>query len=177
MSDERAAAPRIEWSHGRARTIARRPSDGGPPLLPPTVLIGPMRDPQTGRWVAGNVAHRVRAVRAAARELATLNPATCGPWLRPHVADGATYATELAERFPDPALRRLVLDCAAAHTAYRALLALAGEGDGDALKEARAWLREHRACLATLSALAGSMRSDAPAGLAAIRARIDGGSR
>jgi hypothetical protein len=66
---------------------------------------------------------------------------------------------ELLRRFPDPALAKLIGDTADARTVYRALLHLAAQKDGvdtDLLREARAFLREHRACLSTLSALSGS---------------------
>lgn len=168
----------VEWSHGRPRVTSRRPSDGGPPSLPASELSGPVRDPETGRWAKGNRAWRRRVVKAHAAQLAALDPRTCAAWLRPHVEDGAEYACELAMRFSDPALARLVLDTAAARVAYNALLGLAGQGDGEALKEARAWLREHRACLTTLTALAASTvpNGGASGELAKLRARVtDGG--
>ena len=89
-----------------------------------------------------------------ARGITTLNPASVPAWLRPHVEDGAEYGSDLLARFPDPCLARLVGDVADAHCVYRGLLALGAAGDVEALREARAWLREHRSALATLSGLA-----------------------
>jgi hypothetical protein len=154
MSDH-DGTPRLEWSHGRARVTARRPSDGGPPALPPsdTEASAPMHDPKTGRFVPGNRAARRRQVKARAKGISTLDPNRCASWLRPFVADGASYGVELLQRFSDPVLAKLVGDTADARTVYRALLHLAAQGDTEALKEARAWLREHRACISTLAAL------------------------
>lgn len=145
----------IAWSYGRPRVELRRPSDGGTPALPPaSVDAEPMKDPKTGRFVVGNRAHRRRSLKAKSKGISTLNPERCESWLRPHVASGAAYGMVLAERFPDDALARLVGATADADTVYRALLALAAQGDGQALKEARGWLREHRACLRELATLA-----------------------
>lgn len=146
----------IEPSHGRPRVITRRPSDGGTPALPPESAgdTAPTRNPKTGRFVPGNRAYRRRALARRIRGVATLDPGRCQSWLTPHVREGAQYAMELAGRFTDPALTRLVGDTADAHTIYRALLALGAAGDAKALTEARAWLREHRSCLRELAALA-----------------------
>jgi hypothetical protein len=95
-------------------------------------------------------------VKERAQGIATLDPKRCASWLRPFVEGGAAYGLDLLGRFADPALARLVGDTADARTVYRALLHLAAQGDTEALKEARAWLREHRACLSTLAALAGA---------------------
>lgn len=146
----------IEPSHGRPRVITRRPSDGGTPALPPPPAgqAAPDRDPGTGRFTAGNRAAQRRARVTRVRGVATLDPARCESWLAPHVRHGLAYAVALAERFPDPALARLVGDTSDAHVIYRALLALGAAGDAKALTEARAWLREHRSCLRELTALA-----------------------
>jgi hypothetical protein len=116
----------------------------------------PIQDASTGRFVKGNRAYRRRQVKERSKGIATLDPKRCASWLSPFVVGGAEYGCDLLRRFPDPALARLVGDTADARTVYRALLHLAAQGDTEALKEARAWLREHRACLATLSALSGT---------------------
>lgn len=116
-----------------------------------------------GRFVKGNAAGKLRAAKAMARTrgVMTLNPTKCAAWLAPHVRDGQGYGVDLIKRVPDPVLARLAGDVADARAVYRALLGVAASEDTDAserieaLREARAWLREHRASLATLSALAG----------------------
>lgn len=147
--------PKLEWSHGRARITQVRPSDGGPPALPEAGPAEPMQDAKTGRFVPGNRAYRRRQVRERAKGIATLDPKRCASWLKPFVDGGATHGLELLQRFTDPALTKLVGNVADAHTVYRALLHLAAQGDTEALKESRAWLREYRSCLSTLSALSG----------------------
>lgn len=149
----------LEWSNGKVRPKTPRLTgkDDGVAAVPPPASekSAPMQDAKTGRFVPGNTAYRRRMLKREQRGIATLAPASCAEWLRPHVVDGASYAMRLRERFDDPVLGSLVGDVADAHTMYRALLALAAKGDGDALREARAWLREHRSALATLSGLAG----------------------
>lgn len=148
----------LEWSHGRRRPKSPRVLGKDAPVkaLPPaeSAETAPTNDPKTGRFLPGNRAHRRRQVKEKARGISTLNPERCQSWLSPHVRDGAVYGIELLRRFPDPALARLAGDVADAHTVYRALLALGAQGDVEALREARAWLREHRSALATLSGLA-----------------------
>lgn len=117
-----------------------------------------------GRFVPGNSANRHKQAKAMAKRggVMTINPAKCAAWLAPHVKDGQGYAVDLIKRVPDPVLARLAGDVADARAVYRALLALAAEETQDAsarldaLREARAWMREHRTGLATLSALAGA---------------------
>lgn len=162
MSDEPKPIE-INWSHGRPRTELRRPSDGGTGPLP--AESAPMNDPETGHFPPGNRAWKRREVKRRElvrrkRGISTLNPAACEPWLRPHVEDGAAYGLDLQARFDRPALARLIGDTADAHTIYKALLALGVRGDGKALSEARAWLREHRSCLRELAALNGMVPAD-----------------
>lgn len=152
----------VNESHKRLRVELRRPSDGGVPPMPPAAAVEPFQDPKTGRIVDGKRAalasarrRRLLALEREAGAIATLNPDRCESWLSPHVRDGAAYVRELAERFPDPALARLVGETADAHAMTRGLLALAAQGAPKALGEARAWMREHRACLRELCALAG----------------------
>lgn len=149
---------KLEWSHGKRRMTTPRPNghDGGVPALPPEPdASAPMHDPKTGRFVKGNRGYRRRMVKAKAAGITTLNPERCDAWLRPFVEGGAAYGVELMRRVAgDPALVRFAGDVADAHTVYRALLALAAKGDMTALKEARAWLAQHRAGLATLAGLA-----------------------
>lgn len=149
----------FETSHGKRRLKTPRVlgHDAGVKGLPPSESgeSAPMNDPKTGRFVAGNRAHRRRMLKRKAEGIATLDPAHCEPWLRPHVEAGKSYAAKLLTRVQhDPALLELAGAVADAHTVYRALLNLAAHGDMKALEEARAWLREHRAALATLSGLA-----------------------
>jgi hypothetical protein len=148
----------LEWSHGKRRPTTPRPNghDGGAPALPPAPEeSAPERDATTGRFLPGNRGYRRRMVKAKAKGITTLDPSRVDAWLAPFVKDGAAYGVELMRRVQgDPALLRLAGDVADAHTVYRALLALAAKGDTEALRESRAWLREHRSALATLSSLA-----------------------
>jgi len=145
----------VNTSHGRPRVELRRPSDGGTPALPATEDAAPERDATSGRWVKGNRAARRRTLKRLASGISTLNPTAVAPWLQPSVREGVSYAMELAARFPDPALARLVGAAADAHAVYRGLLAQGAAGDAQALTDARAWLREARATLRELCALAG----------------------
>ena len=140
------------------RVELRRPSDGGTPPMPASEDTAPINAPGTGLFVKGNRAYRRRALKSKATGIATLDPARCASWLSPYVLDGRHYGMTLLQRFPDPALARLVGATCDAHVMYRALLGLAATGDKDALSESRAWLREHRACLRELSALAPMVR-------------------
>lgn len=114
-----------------------------------------MKDAATGQFIKGNQAYRRRQVKERAKGITTLDPRRCASWISPFVTNGAAHGLELLQRFADPALSRLVGNAADAHTVYRALLHLAANGDTEALKESRAWLREYRSCLSTLSALSG----------------------
>jgi hypothetical protein len=149
----------LEWSHGRRRPTARTAAGDAVPALPPkTEDAAPYKDPKTGRWLKGNGAARRRQVKSRAKGIATLNPSHVPSWLTPHVTAGVAMLGELVHRFPDDAaLRPLIGAAVDAWTVYRALLVLGVNGDGDALKESRAWLREHRAAMATISALAGEL--------------------
>lgn len=150
---------KLEWSHGKRRPKSPRliGNDAGVKAIPTaeSVETAPTRDPKTGRMLPGNREWRRRMVKEKAKGIAGLNPERCQSWLSPFVRDGATYGIELVTRFTDPALARLASNVADAYVVYRALLALGAQGDVDALREARAWLREHRSALATLSGLAG----------------------
>lgn len=154
----------LEWSHGKRRPMLPRPNgnDGGVASLPSEAgESAPMQDAKTGRFVKGNRAYRRRMVKEKAKGIHTLNPARCDAWLRPFVEEGAAYGVDLLQRIAgDPVLARLAGDVADAHTVYRALLALAAKGDAEALRESRAWLREHRAALATLSGLVAEAAKD-----------------
>ena len=145
--------PTLEWSNGRVRVRLRRPTDGGPPPLPESTESTPIHTPGTHRFGEGNQAWRRREVKRRARGITTLDPARCDSWISPFVREGASHGVELLGRFADPALSRLVGSTADALTVFRALLCLAAQGDTEALKESRAWLREYRSCLSTLSAL------------------------
>jgi hypothetical protein len=148
----------VSLSHGRPRTEVRRPSDGGTPPLP--VESAPTNDTKTGRVLPGNRLWKKREAKRAdlvrrRKGISTLNPETCEPWLRPFVLEAVRYGLDLQARFDEPALARLIGDTADAHAIYKGLIALGSKGDTKALTEARGWLREHRACLRELAALAG----------------------
>lgn len=147
----------LEWSKGKRRVKVPRllGKAEGVKELPSSEDTEPIKDAKTGRFVKGNHAYRRRVLKRKARGIVTLDPASCAAWLRPHVVDGASYGMDLIGRFSDPVLARLAGNVADAHTVYRALLAQGVGGDVEALREARAWFREHRSGLATLSALAG----------------------
>lgn len=118
----------------------------------------PWQDPVTGKITDGRsalLAARRRRLVQQASGVATLDSTRCESWLLPHVTDGAAYAYELLGRITDPALARLAGATADAHTMFRGMLALAASGDKKATSEARAWLREHRACLRELAVLSG----------------------
>ena len=154
----------IEWSHGRARPVVR--VDEAPAL--PSDDSPPMHDGKTGRFIPGNRAYRRRQLVRRAEGIATLDPHRVPSWLKPHVKQGAGYVKALLALLEGkPALYPLAGDLGDAHVLYRATLALAlGEDDPKTraalMGEARGWLREHRAALATLSALAGGMKLPEP---------------
>jgi hypothetical protein len=147
--------PPLEWSHGVPRPTTR--TEDVPPL-PQLVQSDSDRDPRTGRFKPANGASRARALRKVAKEqrLLGLDASKCAAWMAPLVELAQRYAAELAATVPQtPALGALAGDAATAAAVYRGLLSLGTAGDMEALKEARAWLREHRQALAVLSALAG----------------------
>ncbi len=145
----------VNWSHDRPRVELGRASHGAVSPMPLSTESTPVHEPGTTKFGKGNQAYRRRMVKRKANGIATLDPARCASWLTPFVKDGQRYAAELMGRYPDPALARLVGATCDAHTMSRALLSLAAQNDKDALGESRAWLREHRACLRELAALAG----------------------
>lgn len=170
----------LEWSHGKRRASTRTPS-GDVPALPQSAEADTERDPSTGRFLPANRAARRRTLKRQARGLHTLNPAACASWLAPSVKLAARYAVDLAATLPDhPALVALAGDAADARAVYRGLLALGAQGDTEALKEARGWLREHRASLATLAGLADEIGRAEPKTpeqvMADIQRRIGGGA-
>ncbi len=153
----------LEWSHGKRRASARDAAGAVPPL-PASADAAAERDASTGRFLPANRAARRRTLKRVARGLHTLNPAACASWLQPTAKLAQGYAIDLAATLPaHPALLALAGDAADARAIYRGLLTLAAQGDAEALKEARAWLREHRSCLATLAGLAVELKSEAPA--------------
>lgn len=148
---------RLEMSHGRPRATLR-PDEV--PALPVPVGTEAVRDAVTGRFVKGNRASKARTAKRLAKESALLglDPTKVAPWLAPLVGHAQRYAAQLSATIPQtPALGALAGDAATAEAVYRGLLALATTGetiDVSILSEARAWLREHRTVVATLSALA-----------------------
>jgi hypothetical protein len=131
-----------------------------------TVLAGPYKDPATGRWLPGNSASRLRALKRAPK-LTTLNPAACAPWARPFVELAQREASELAAEVAadgSASLLGFAEDAATAVAMHRAFLAIAMSPDTDpstrdsALNEARMWMKERRQELL-------SLRAEARAGL------------
>lgn len=153
----------VAVSHDRHRVEL-----GNPQPIPAERAV-PFQDARTGRIVNGREAARrsaekrrqLREIKAQGEGIATMNPETCPPWLREHVREAQPYALSLRTRFPDPALARLVGTTADAYVLYRAHAALGAKGDPRAMAEARAWLREHRASLRELAALAAVAREAA----------------
>lgn len=125
-----------------------------PPTPPNAGDAGPDQDARTGRFVKGNAASRRRKAKALARVVG-IAPEKVAPWLRPFVADGTAYATDLIASLPvqAPELNALAMDTAAAAMVVRALFALGAAGDMKALAEARAWLKEHRQSVIALRGL------------------------
>lgn len=152
----------LEQSHGRTRVVLREV-----PALP-AEDAAPTKDATTGRFLPGNRMHRRRQLKARAEGIATLNPARAPSWLKPHIDRGASYVVALLGMLEGkPALHPLAGDVADAHVVYRATLALALDAEdaktrASLMSEARAWLREHRTALATLSALAGNLQLPDP---------------
>jgi hypothetical protein len=166
------ARAHLEWSKKRPRAVVR--VDEGGPIPAPEESV-PVHEPGSTRFAKGNRGWRLREVKRKAKGIATLAPATCSAWLRPHVEHGAGYIAALVATVDArPVLHALAGDVADAHTVFRALLSEASRSDGpgrlEALQESRAWMREHRASLATLCALAGDLDPPATDPHAAIEA-------
>lgn len=165
MTRHTTTAVAVALSKGRLRTEL-----GNPLPMPAAAEAVPFTDPKTGRITDGKAAAKrsaekrklLREIREASEPIATMNPETCPVWLREHVREGAPYAMTLRERFPDPALARLVGTTVDAYVLYRAHAALGAKGDAKAMTEARAWHREHRASLRELAALAGLVKAGPP---------------
>lgn len=126
-----------------------------------SVESAPINNPRTGRFAPGNAAWRRREMKRLAHEqgraaLLGLDPAKCEDWLRPFAVEAVKHAAELAVELPvqTESLLGLADDAAAARAVYRGLLALGAAGDRDALREARAWMKEARQNTIALRALA-----------------------
>jgi hypothetical protein len=164
----------LEWSHGKPRAIVR--VDETTPI--DAAASEPTQDPTTGRFLPGNRMHRRRQLVKRAKGIATLNPATAPTWLRPHIEQGAPYVSDLLRMLEGrPELHPLAGDVADAHVMYLGMRTLALQTDdkrerAQLLTESRAWLREHRSCLATLAALAGDVKLPEPNPHAAIAAAM-----
>lgn len=146
----------VERSQGKRR--ARIPRPGESALTAATVLAGPIRNTTTGRFVAGNTAAKLRALKRA-HKLVTMNPAKCAPWVRPYIELARREVSELVEELGaegSPSLMAFAEDAATACALHRAYLAIAVANDVDAetkahaLSEARQWQKERRASLLSL---------------------------
>lgn len=145
--------PRVETPRVRADAKHGVGVEG----LPESAPSAPIKDARTGRFLPGNNAWRRRQAKALAQlDLAGLNPATCEPWMRPFAEMAIEHASNIAGELgvASAMLSGLACDTAAACAVFRALLKLGSEGDKKALKEARAWMREHRLNVIALKALA-----------------------
>lgn len=148
----------VETSQGKRRPRVPRPGEGA--IVPATVLAGPFKDPATGRFLPGNQASRLRALKTPTR-LTTLNPAACAPWARPFVelaqGEASKLVTEVGAE-TSPSLMAFAEDAATAVALHRAFLAIALDEKTDAetkeaaLGEARMWLKERRQSLLSLRA-------------------------
>lgn len=154
---------KLEESHGRLRPTTPRIGAKKGSLrseLPEgrgTAVADTDRDAATGRFIKANGAARRRTLKRLAKALPGLDPSRCSSWLAPFARAAAEHAVELTAGLgpkQSATLNALAGDAAAALGVARGLLALGAAGDMDALKEARAWMREHRSLVVTLEALA-----------------------
>lgn len=148
----------VEKSHGKRRPRTPRPGEHA--MTAATVSAGPFKDASTGRFLPGNQAARLGALKRV-RSLVTLNPAACAPWVRPFVVRAHTEVLELVAEMGaegSASLSGFAEDAADAHAMYRALMAIAlAEGTdpkvaSEARSEARAWMKEHRQSVLSLRA-------------------------
>ncbi len=155
----------VETQQGKPRPRTPRPGEHATALLN-AVNAAPLRDPKTGRWLAGNQAGRLRTLKRT-QSLITLNPTECAAWVRPYVELAPDEAADLVLECAaesSPSLKAFAEDAANAAAFYRALLAIAVDPSTDAKtarearSEARAWLKERRQALL-------SLRAEARAGL------------
>jgi hypothetical protein len=137
----------IEVSHGKPRPRPARLDR--PPTTDLAGLAGPVRNPEDGRFVAGNPGGRLRQFRALARaeseSLLRLTTDQVAPWLRGHLADAQDHAQRLIDALPvqDEELLGLCADEARARLMSRAALA-EGCRDGADPEIAREWRKESR---------------------------------
>jgi hypothetical protein len=119
---------------------------------------------RTGRFAKGNRAAKRRTMKASAPIIVGLDPDNCEPWLRPFAKLAGEHAAALVGemRIESNTLSGLAIDTAAAMAIYRGLLSLGAQGDRKALAEARAWLRETRQNIITLTSLVGDEAKPAP---------------
>lgn len=159
----------VESSHGKRRPRTPRPGEHA--IDANAVLAGPFKDATTGRFVVGNQASRLRALKRT-QSLVTLNPNACAPWARPHVELAQKEAMALVVEVgaeSSESLKGFATAAADAHALYRAHMAIALDPKTDAktaasaLSEARMWQKEHRQSLL-------SLRAEARAGLGGARA-------
>ena len=146
----------LERSQGKLRT--RVPNLGlvDPPGFSGTTAAD--HEPVTGRFTPGNRAVRRRTVKASAPIIVGLDPSKCEPWLAPFAVLAGEHAACLITELgvDSDTLSGLAIDTAAAMAVYRGLLSLGAAGDRKALAEARAWLREARQNVITLTSLVGA---------------------
>lgn len=129
--------------------------EGCAPPAPPPLKEPDKRCPKTGKFIEGNQAARMREIKRAAKF--GLDPKHCVPWLRPYAGLVRLQASSILADLPaqNAMLGALAVDAATSLAIGRAMLALGGEhGAYKVLKEARAWIREHRTGVIALVALA-----------------------
>ena len=157
-------AVNLEWSHGRKRPVTRG-------KLVPSLVKDPRKQAAGRLGAAARMQRRSNGEAAASTVdssapagITTLNPAAVPAWMRGAAEQGLAYRDELQSILVDKdVLFPLAGATVDANTLYRATLALAvkarnPERRAALMSESRAWLKEHRTALGTLSALAGDLR-------------------
>ena len=160
-------AVNLEWSHNRVRPVTRGKD------VPPLVHEQKARAGRLGaiaRWQGrgGGAAAVGTAGGTPPAGIQTLNPAAVPAWMRGAALQGLVYRDQLEALL---AGKEVLYDLAGAtvdaSTMYKATLARGVKTRNpaqraDLMAQARAWLKEHRACIATLSSLAGDLKLPEP---------------
>lgn len=178
----------IEVQQGKPRV--RGPRQDRLPTQALAALAAPVRDPVTGRWLAGNPGGRLRQAKALGRieaeSLLHLHPDAVAPWLRPHLVVAQEYVQRLVDRLgpacDDDELVALAGDVGKARLMAGACMTEGAKtecspGEASAWREeARAWMREVRQSVLLFRAAkreAQANRPARPAVLAAIDAEAE----
>lgn len=136
------------------------------PKSPAAEAAAPFKDPQNGRFTAGNPGGRLRQLAALARvtagSLLKLESPEVAPWLRPHLLDAQRHVQALIDALP-AATDELVALCADEARARLMISACTTEGAREQCdaktarewrEEARLWMREARQIVLTRKAIA-----------------------